>query len=312
MDFYSNGKLLLTGEYVLLDGAKGLALPTRFGQSLSVQPLGEPKLIWESYTNNKQRWLQVEFDLPKLRIVTETFDTANDGSHDSLARNLHTILVEAKKMNPDFLNGSNGFLVRSYLDFKRNWGLGSSSTLINNIAQWAAIDAFTLQFNTFGGSGYDIACAQKDYPIIYQLVDNNPHYTAVDFNPNFKEQLYFVYLNKKQNSREGIAAYQHKKRNIDKTITTVSTLTEQLSNCTSLPDFEKLLAAHETVISTLLHQQPIQQQLFSDYFGQTKSLGAWGGDFILATGNRDTPAYFKHKGFKTVIRYTDMILCNNK
>ena len=30
--FYSNGKLLITGEYVVLDGAKALALPTKFGQ----------------------------------------------------------------------------------------------------------------------------------------------------------------------------------------------------------------------------------------------------------------------------------------
>jgi mevalonate kinase len=30
MNFYSNGKLLLTGEYLVLDGAKSLALPTKF------------------------------------------------------------------------------------------------------------------------------------------------------------------------------------------------------------------------------------------------------------------------------------------
>ena len=32
--FYSNGKLLITGEYVVLDGAKALALPTKYGQNL--------------------------------------------------------------------------------------------------------------------------------------------------------------------------------------------------------------------------------------------------------------------------------------
>jgi hypothetical protein len=52
----------------------------------------------------------------------------------------------------------------------------------------------------------------------------------------------------------------------------------------------------------------VQKEMFSDYFGQTKSLGAWGGDFILATGNDDTPIYFKNKGFDTVISYQDMIL----
>ena len=35
--YYSNGKLLLTGEYVVLDGAEALAVPTRFGQNLTVK-----------------------------------------------------------------------------------------------------------------------------------------------------------------------------------------------------------------------------------------------------------------------------------
>jgi mevalonate kinase len=36
LDFYSHGKLLITSEYAVLDGAKALALPTRLGQKLSV------------------------------------------------------------------------------------------------------------------------------------------------------------------------------------------------------------------------------------------------------------------------------------
>ena len=34
--FYSNGKLLLTGEYVVLDGATALAIPTKYGQYLEI------------------------------------------------------------------------------------------------------------------------------------------------------------------------------------------------------------------------------------------------------------------------------------
>ena len=33
MRFYSNGKLLITGEYVILDGALSLAVPSLLGQS---------------------------------------------------------------------------------------------------------------------------------------------------------------------------------------------------------------------------------------------------------------------------------------
>jgi mevalonate kinase len=306
--FYSNGKLLLTGEYVVLDGAEAIAIPTQFGQNLSIQRLKEPKLIWESYTDTDQLWLQVEFDLPRLRIITATFDANQDGGNDSLAESLQNILLEAKKLNQEFLSNQQGYYIKSKLTFPRNWGLGSSSTLINNIAKWAQIDAFTLQFNTFGGSGYDIACAQSDNPILYQLSNQKPLFKSVDFNPSFKEHLYFVHLNKKQNSREGIAVYKNFKGNVNTVVDKISNLTHKIYNCTLLSSFEELLAEHEMIISKIIHQKPIQSQLFLDYFGQTKSLGAWGGDFILATGNGDTPNYFKQKGFETVIPYSDMIL----
>ena len=310
--FYSNGKLLLTGEYVVLDDAEALALPTQYGQNLSVEKIKEPILLWESYTDKDECWLQVEFDLPKLRIISTSFDAVIDGGNDRLAENLQNILLEAKKLNPKFLNTKIGYLIKSKLTFPRNWGLGSSSTLINNIAKWASADAFQLQFNTFGGSGYDIACAQSNRPIIYKRQDKKPTFKNINFNPVFKNQLYFIHLNKKQNSRKGIASYQQHKENVASVVDKISTLTQLISNCSSLLDFEKLIAEHERIISALIRQEPIQQQLFSDYFGQTKSLGAWGGDFIVATGNDDTPAYFKQKGFQTVIPYSEMILCNNE
>jgi mevalonate kinase len=309
LSFYSNGKLLITGEYVVLDGAEALAIPTRFGQHLSIKKLNEPKLVWESYTNTDELWLQVEFDLPRLRIISATFNSNNDGGNDSLSENLQNILFEAKNLNNEFLSCQKGFYIKSKLTFPGNWGLGSSSTLINNIAKWAKVDAFQLQFNTFGGSGYDIACAQNERPILYKLTDQNPSFKSVDFNPSFKEQLYFVHLNKKQNSREGISAYKKFKGSSKTIISEISNLTHQINNCTSIVSFEKLLIEHESIISKLVQQEPVQQQLFSDYFGQTKSLGAWGGDFILVTGNDDTPKYFKQKGFETVIPYSDMILC---
>jgi len=310
--FYSNGKLLLTGEYVVLDGAKALALPTKYGQILSANPSPSGRLggelIWESYTDTNELWLQVVFDLPRLRILNATFDAVADGGNDALAEKLQEILLNAKKMNPEFLSNKQGYIVKSKLTFPRNWGLGSSSTLINNIAQWAKVDAFKLQFKTFGGSAYDIACAQNEYPITYQLKNKKPLVEVFDFNPSFKDQLYFVYLNKKQNSRDGIATYKKNTKNTHTEVDEISQLTQQIRSCESLPDFEKLLAEHETIISKLIQQQPIQEQLFSDYFGQIKSLGAWGGDFILATGNDDTPNYFKQKGFGTVIAYSGMVL----
>ena len=307
--FYSNGKLLITGEYLVLDGAKALAIPTKYGQHLEVKKIDESKFIWESYSDTNDLWLQVEFDLPRLRIISETFDSEVDGGNDTLAFDLQNILFEAKKLNSEFLSNEQGFYVKSKLTFAKNWGLGSSSTLINNVAQWAKIDAFKLQFNTFGGSAYDIACAQNNTPVVYQLKDKNPLIEeAINFDPSFKQQLYFVHLNKKQNSREGIAHYHNFKGNVNTFLEEISKLTEEFINCDALNDFERLMVEHEQLISSIIKQKPVQQAFFTDYFGQTKSLGAWGGDFILATGNKDTPDYFKSKGYATVIPYQDMIL----
>ncbi|WP_456377583.1 GYDIA family GHMP kinase [Lutibacter sp.] len=306
--FYSNGKLLLTGEYFVLDGAKALAVPTTCGQDLSIQPIEEPQLIWNSFTNEGECWLEAIFELPKLRLVSTTFYSEKEGGNDKLAENLNKILKEAQKLNPAFLKSATGFLVKTNLTFPKNWGLGTSSTLINNIANWANINPYQLLEKTFGGSGYDIACAQNNTPILYTRKEIKPLVKQVNFNPSFKNQLYFVYLNKKQNSRDGIKRFNELKGNLTSEIRQISEITDTIVHCNNLLDFEKLITEHEQIISKTIQIKPVQKQLFNDYFGQTKSLGAWGGDFILATGNKDAPSYFKKKGFQTVIPYRDLIL----
>jgi mevalonate kinase len=306
--FYSNGKLLLTGEYVVLDGATSLALPTTFGQDLVVQSIKEPLLIWESYDERGITWFQAEFRMSDLRIVSETFNSETDNSKETLAISLQKIVLHAQKMNPKFLNSKTGFHIKTNLSFPRNWGLGTSSTLIHNIASWAEVDPYELLFASFGGSGYDIACAQNDTPISYQLKDKKPIVKPINFKPIFSDQLYFVHLNVKQNSRSGIKKYREFDTDKENVIQDISTITDEMVNCDNLSEFERMLKAHEQIISKVIHNKPIQELVFKDYFGQTKSLGAWGGDFILATGNQDTPAYFKEKGFETVVSYKDMIL----
>ena len=135
-EFYSNGKLLLTGEYFVLDGAKSLAVPTTCGQDLIVKKNDDSQLIWKSYTNEGECWLEAIFDLPKLRLVSADFNSENDGGNDMLAEKLNNILFEIRKLNPNFLNSNQGVLVETHLTFPKNWGLGTSSTLINNLANW--------------------------------------------------------------------------------------------------------------------------------------------------------------------------------
>ena len=150
-------------------------------------------------------------------------------------------------------------------------------------------------------------------PIFYQLENQHPIVKQVDFNPNFKNELFFVHLNKKQNSREGIQRYkeyQSKKTNDSARddIKEISTLSEEFVKATSSKELEKIILEHEKIIASIIQLQPVKKELFSDYFGAVKSLGAWGGDFVLVTGNEDTPSYFKQKGFETVLSYEEMIL----
>ena len=76
-----------------------------------------------------------------------------------------------------------------------------------------------------------------------------------------------------------------------------------------LNDFERLITEHESFISKILGVLPVKDKLFPDFQGAIKSLGAWGGDFILASALDKNPTdYFKSKGFNTVLNYNELAL----
>jgi len=299
--FYSNGKLLLTGEYAVLDGALSLAIPTRYGQSLYVTENTSGQLTWKSFDHQENVWFSMETALGSQPLESESLAPNNTEV------TLKKILSAAQSRNPKFLDPSKGYTVETHLDFPREWGLGTSSTLINNIAQWAEVDAYDLLWESFMGSGYDIACAQHNRPILYQLVNQRPQVQELSFDPPFKDHLFFVYRNKKQNSREGIAQYRKADRNTVQLVHEVSEITKKLIHSKTLSDFNELLDKHENLLAETLGLTAIKGSLFPDFKGSVKSLGAWGGDFILATGNKDTPSYFKEKGYTTVLSYSEMV-----
>lgn len=303
--FKSNGKLLLTAEYVVLDGAKALAIPTKYGQSLTVEENTTKNIVWKSYNELDDVWFEDEFLIndasARLKIKAKNYT--------DISKRLIQILKTTYGLNSEFLNSKQGYTITTHQDFNRLWGLGTSSTLINNIANWAQVDAYKLLEKTFRGSGYDIACAQNDTPITYLLkYRQKPLVETIDFDPSFKSQLYFVYLNQKQNSRDGIASYKKKGRIDTQIIDSINTLTEAMITCESLSVFESLIVTHENIISELIEQKPIKSRLFKDFKGAIKSLGAWGGDFVLVTSETDPTDYFSSKGFDTIIPYKDMVL----
>ena len=306
-EFYSNGKLLLSGEYVVLDGAKSLALPTVFGQHMGVQKIASREIHWKSIDNQGNVWFTGIAVIPNGE---GSFDF-NSSSDPETAALLGKLLTETRKLNSSVFDDTSGFEIATRLNFPRDWGLGSSSTLINNIAQWTKVDAYALLWNAFKGSGYDIACAQHSTPISYELIQQQPKIAPVAFNPSFTTSLFFVYRNKKQNSRDGITRYQAQNFNLATALKTISSLTDSLIAATDLDQFEKLLIAHENCISSIIGLPPVKQALFPDYPRALKSLGAWGGDFILAVGGKAEKAYFETKGYSTIISYEDMILATS-
>lgn len=300
-NYTSNGKLLITGEYIVLDGALSLAVPTKFGQSLKIEAINEPKIIWSSLDEKGAVWFKDKFQIEQ--IIT------SQAPRNDVSNRLIQILNATKQLNPNFLKSGTGFKIITKLDFPKNWGLGTSSTLINNIAQWANIDPYKLLENTFGGSGYDVACAQNNTPIIYQLQNGKPLVKSVDFNPLFKNHLYFVHLNKKQNSRDGIKHYNENKGiYLNTAISDINDITLKIIDCKNLSDFENLLNQHETIIGKATSQTPVKEVLFNDFKGSIKSLGAWGGDFVLTASKENPSNYFKNKGFNSIIPYSQMVL----
>jgi len=301
IQFRSNGKLMLSGEYLVLHGALSLAVPTVFGQSLLVREADRADtLIWKTKVVSKP-WMECEIEPDSWQFI--------HSDEPDKARNLVRVLKAASEIREDtaWLKGKE---VISEIEFNLEWGLGSSSSLISNIAWWAGVDPFQLSALVSGGSGYDIACARSDQPVIFRTGDAEPRYTTVDFMPPFHEQVAFVYLGKKQDSASSVRNFLNKALVLEKDISNISAITEKLCQCEQLSEFERLMRDHEEVLSHILELPPVKQSLFKDYHGEVKSLGAWGGDFVMITMHQEwsrVKAYFAAKGMETVIPYYKMV-----
>jgi mevalonate kinase len=302
--YYAHGKLLITGEYLVLNGAKALAVPLRFGQKLEVSDKRDDKntLYWQAF-HPSGLWFEGFFDT--------TYFSPLDNSDEIFAHRLSGILRETRKLAPGFLKGA-GAEVKTFLEFNPQYGFGSSSTLIVDLASWAGVDPFELQKRTFKGSGYDIACGISDKPIVYALNGDQPEYEQVKFDPPFTGNIYFVYLGKKQRSMEEVRKFKNNAKFALSDIRSVSEITQELITVNMLDDFEKLLREHEDILSKILKTEPVSKKFFGGYKGGVvKSLGAWGGDFVLITSKKDKKEFMREIssfGFKTVYTFKDLVI----
>jgi len=300
--YFGNGKLLLFGEYAVLDGAKSLAIPTSRGQAMEVKPHRGSDLIWECYDEEGDLWFEAQISLYDFSSIRT--------SDEATSKFIQKLLKGAVRYNTEFLNNWNGFKVISRLQFPRNWGLGSSSTVIHNLASWADVNPFHLHFYVSNGSGYDIACAGADGPLVYQVTDDELSYTEVDFEPKFADKLHFVHLGKKQSSADGINHYTKKVRERKSVAAEVTKITDAALKCKTLKEFMSLMEQHEDVISGALKMPKVKDLHFSNFNGAIKSLGAWGGDFVMVASDMSTTevqAYFKSEGYSDIYTYEEML-----
>lgn len=303
--FHTNGKLMLTGEYLVLQGARALALPLNLGQSLEVTTINDRNgmIHWDAYTP-KGFWF--------ASIFSKHDFTVHASDDMEKADNLSRIFKAIKSLNPNILQDKNDYFFTTRLEFDKNWGLGSSSTLISLLAQWAEVNPYKLLQMTMGGSGYDIACATASKPITYKLVNGEPIVEEIDFKPAFSEKLYFVYQGHKQSSGKEVKSFKERAKSSDFTseVSEISRISESLMKVTSFDDFCSLLTHHETIMSRVLEQPPLKSY-YPDFQGVIKSLGAWGGDFFLAAtelSEKEVKDYFCKKGLNVVIKYDDIVL----
>ena len=292
--FHSNGKLLISGEYLVLDGALSLALPCKFGQYLNFTEDSNGTLEWISKDMNDTIWFTAYFEAKTLKVLkTSNYNTV---------KWVKKILEFCNKNS--LTNKSLQGKIECKLEFPNNWGLGSSSTLLNNLASLYEINPYDLHFSTTNGSGYDIACAGSNSALTYQVIENIPQVKKMDWSPVFKDEILFIFLKKKQKSNLEVKRFKELKKDPD-LISRISSITKEIIYSKTIEEFEHLLDEHEAITGQYIQSETVKSKYFSDYEGSVKSLGAWGGDFVLAT--RKNKNYFLDKGFNTILSFSEII-----
>lgn len=292
LKFFASGKLLLFGEYLVLRGAQSMALPLSSGQELQITTNPSGGIQWEAFEFGNQ-WLTIHLS-NDLKIL----DT-NDPEKARTAQKFLELISTNSTVTVRDLH------LRFDLDFHRHYGFGTSATLTSLLSQWSGVDPYYLMQQTFGGSGYDIAAATATTPFIYSRENKiEKEFRLADAIASY---LLFVYLGKKQISAGEVAAFKKKVTTKDQ-LHEMNRIVEAASQCTSIIDWENLMMQSEALMSSILHFSTVKEQLFPDYPYAVKSLGAWGGDFVMATFRDISEAkkYFQQKQKQPIFTFKEL------
>ena len=304
--WFSNGNLIISGEYFVLSGAKALAVPLKFGQEMKVDSFNNNSntIQWKTKVLGKP-WFEAAFSCKDLSI--------KNSSDKATASYLQELLTTIRKIQPGFISKKESHLIKCEIDFNLSWGWGSSATLISNLANYAGVDPFVLNRMVSSGSGYDIAASLARGPVFYQLNEENNETTPVAFNPPFKEFIWFLYLGRKQSTSSSIEKNLKSVKKNKNLIPLITDLTGKMASEENLKEFIRIITEHEKVISKALKMEKIRDRYFSDLDGEIKSLGAWGGDCVMVVSSLNETVikqYFRKKGFDTIFRFDEIIKSN--
>ena len=289
---------MLTSEYFAMDGALVLAVPTKLGQEFSFEEIEDGASIvhWKAYHQNAL-WLDAIIDYKNWKLLSTNIAKSGDF--------ILKVLRNLQYLSPCKFKSDTTYYLATNLQFPANYGLGSSSTLMTNLAEWGCCNPFELNAMSLGGSGYDIAVAKEKSAVLFR---NKPelYIQKVNFNPDFKDELIFIHLNQKQDSREGIKLYRSKEKS-QNLISFFEKLTMDVLESDSIEKFSHLMGVHEKKISNFIGIPTVKEKLFIDCPVFLKSLGAWGGDFVMSRKFDDYQNWFSDRGFSTIYSWSELI-----
>lgn len=309
--FYAPGKILLNGEYTVLVGFEGMALPVKCGQWLdswifNTPPNGADTLYYQALDENEQPWFQLNISLEELLPSSEI------SSEDKSVSD--TFLKMLNMVPESFFEPGKSIRLVTRLEFNRNSGLGSSSTFVALMSQFFRLNPHEVQAQLFGGSGYDVAIAQVQKPLIFWKNPQGVHFRPWKLSSSLTQQWHIVFWGEKVNSRNSSAAVKETLDQLSGDTAYKMQLEKILSltrDAQDIPTLETSLEIMQMFLSQLLGLETPYQSLQMKPVSQglCKWLGAWGGDMLLVNKKilQEYPSIFKNK---TVVAWNDWVIPN--
>lgn len=268
---------------------------------MKVNETNGAELDWITHDANGKKWFSCKLNLIDFKIEKTT--------DEDKAQFIQSLIRSSVQLNSDFLSKWKKYKVVSQLEFDPEWGFGSSSTLITNLANWAELSPFELFFETQNGSGYDVATAMAEEAVLYQKDEKELSFEQFEWSNELLKSIYVYYQGHKQNSEEAVKSWSANKNWKSGDVDRISKISEELADCDKVDIAIELFREHDQILSRILSQPALQEE-YPDYKGVIKPLGAWGGDFAMAmhpdTGY--TENYLKDKGIETYFLLKDIVL----